>query len=61
MGQTSDLDLSLWKQGLGAVPDHVLDRTELRTLVLVDNGLTEISERVGEPRGFSAPGPTYRP
>lgn len=52
MENASNLDLSLWKQGLGAVPAHVWDRTELRTLVLADNGLTEISERVGELRAL---------
>jgi Leucine-rich repeat (LRR) protein len=40
-------DLSLWKQGLGAVPDWVWERTELETLVLADNGLSDLSERIG--------------
>src|SRR5690242_12001387 len=40
--------LSLWKQRLGAVPDEVWLRTDLQTLVLADNDLTEISERVGD-------------
>jgi hypothetical protein len=40
--------LSLWKQGLGVVPDEVWRRIDLQTLVLADNRLTEISERVGD-------------
>ena len=40
--------LSLWKQKLGVVPDEVWLRTDLQTLVLADNDLTEISERVGD-------------
>ena len=40
-------DLSLWKQQLGAVPPWVWDRTELQTLVLADNALSELSEGVG--------------
>lgn len=34
--------LSLWKQRLGSVPEWVWERTELETLVLADNGLSEI-------------------
>src|SRR6516225_6012777 len=40
--------LSLWGQGLGVVPDEVWLRTDLQTLVLADNNLTEVSERVGD-------------
>src|SRR5689334_141729 len=39
--------LNLWKQQLGAVPDSVWERTDLVTLVLADNGLTEVSSRIG--------------
>ena len=39
--------LNLWKQQLGAVPADVWDRVELEALVLADNGLTEVSERLG--------------
>ena len=39
--------LSLWRQGLGIVPDEVWLRTDLETLVLADNHLTEVSEGVG--------------
>jgi Leucine-rich repeat (LRR) protein len=42
------LHLSLWRQGLGVVPDEVWLRTNLQTLVLADNDLTEVSERVGD-------------
>jgi hypothetical protein len=30
------------------VPEHVWEQHELETLVLADNGLTELSPRVGE-------------
>lgn len=40
--------LSLWKQRLGTVPEEVWRRTGLRTLVLADNDLAEISEKVGD-------------
>lgn len=40
--------LSLWKKRLGVVPDEVWLRTDLQTLVLADNELTEVSDRIGE-------------
>src|SRR5207253_11454667 len=40
--------LNLWKHNLGAVPDEVWDDEELETLVLADNGLTAISEKLGD-------------
>src|SRR4029450_5569890 len=40
--------LSLWRQRLGVVPEEVWLRIDLQTLVLADNDLTEISERVGD-------------
>jgi Leucine-rich repeat (LRR) protein len=40
--------LSLWKQRLGVIPEEVWLRIDLQTLVLADNDLTEISERVGD-------------
>jgi Leucine-rich repeat (LRR) protein len=43
----SDRHLNLWKQQLGRVPESVWDHLDLETLVLADNGLTEISERIG--------------
>ena len=57
---STERHLSLWKHALTAVPDDVWDRTGLETLVLADNGLTEVSERVvraGQPitiRGATA-------
>ena len=39
--------LNLWKQQLGRVPDAVWEQSELQTLVLADNGLREISGRLG--------------
>jgi hypothetical protein len=39
MGEPSP-HLSLWRQGLGVVPDEVWRRTDLRTLLLADNDLT---------------------
>ena len=38
--------LDLWKQRLGEVPAWVWERTELETLVLADNELTEVSAQV---------------
>src|SRR5205814_9759810 len=39
--------LNLWKQHLGRVPESVWDETDLETLVLADNSLSEISDRLG--------------
>jgi len=39
--------LNLWKKRLGSVPDWVWERTDLETLVLADNDLLEISNRIG--------------
>lgn len=36
-----------WKQQLGRVLDSVWERTDLQTLIRADNGLSELSERVG--------------
>ena len=47
MPQPSPRNLNLWKRRLGRVPESVWDEIELETLVLADNGLTEVSERVG--------------
>jgi Leucine-rich repeat (LRR) protein len=38
--------LSLWKQRLGRVPEWVWDHTELETLVLADNGLSELPGQI---------------
>ena len=42
MQDPAELNLSLWKKQLGVVPAWVWDRTELETLVLADNGLTDL-------------------
>src|ERR1700724_3149008 len=39
--------LSLWKERLGRVPEWVWERTELETLVLADNELSEVSGQIG--------------
>jgi hypothetical protein len=39
--------LNLWKKRLGHVPDSVWDQTGLKTLVLADNDLSEVSTRIG--------------
>ena len=39
--------LNLWKQQLGTVPASVCDDTALETLILADNGLTELPEAIG--------------
>ena len=44
---SSSAHLNLWKQQLGAVPESIWERTDLETLVLADNGLTEVSGRIG--------------
>jgi len=41
-----DVRLNLWRKDLRSVPDSVWERTELETLILADNGLTEVSERL---------------
>ena len=38
--------LNLWKHALGAVPESVWDEADLETLVLADNCLREVSERI---------------
>src|SRR6476646_6970226 len=45
--QDSSSHLNLWKKRLGHVPDYIWDQTELETLVLADNELSEVSERIG--------------
>src|SRR3954463_4144809 len=42
-----DRNLNLWKHHLGRVPDSVWTRTDLETLVLADNDLTELSPAIG--------------
>jgi len=40
-------ELSLWKKQLGRVPNSVWEQTELESLVLAENGLSEVSEQIG--------------
>ncbi len=47
MAEHSDSHLSLWKKRLGSVPDWVWERADLETLVLAENELCELSERIG--------------
>lgn len=44
------MHLSRWKQALGTVLDDVWDNVGLRTPVLADNNLIELSDRIGELR-----------
>jgi Leucine-rich repeat (LRR) protein len=39
--------ISLWKKGLRTVPAEVWEQTGVAVLILADNGLTEISPRLG--------------
>src|SRR5579871_1831415 len=48
MHQDSGIDLNLWKENLGRVPDWVWQQRQLETLILANNGLAEISERIGD-------------
>jgi Leucine-rich repeat (LRR) protein len=44
--RNSSLQLNLWKHQLGRVPDSVWEQTELETLVLAENSLSELSEQI---------------
>src|SRR6266853_3706190 len=39
--------LNVWKKRLGRVPESVWEQTELETLVLADNELSEVSGEIG--------------
>ena len=39
--------MNLWKQKLVHVPDSVWEQDELETLVLAENELNEVSEKIG--------------
>jgi Leucine-rich repeat (LRR) protein len=39
--------LNLWKRHLDVVPDYVWQQTDLETLILTDNELSEISPKIG--------------
>jgi Leucine-rich repeat (LRR) protein len=47
MPDLSATRLNLWKKQLGNVPEWVWERTDLETLILADNGLSEVSDRMG--------------
>jgi Leucine-rich repeat (LRR) protein len=44
---SSASNLNLWKRQLGCIPEYVWEHTELQTLVLAENGLTELSGQIG--------------
>jgi len=44
--------LNYWKQQLGRVPDEVWEHPDAETLVLADNGLTDLPPRIGELRNL---------
>ena len=46
--ESRDLGLNPWKQHLARVPESIWERTDLETLVLAENALTEISGRIGK-------------
>jgi Leucine-rich repeat (LRR) protein len=46
MRVSSALHLNLWKKQLRDVPDSVWQQTEIETLVLADNGLSEVSGQI---------------
>jgi hypothetical protein len=41
------VDVNLWKKHLALVPDEVLERLDIETLVLADNNLAAIPPRIG--------------
>ena len=45
---SSDTILNLWKKNLGQVPSSVWDNVSLEALILADNGLIEVSARLGQ-------------
>jgi Leucine-rich repeat (LRR) protein len=47
MPAARDLHLNLWKRRLGQVPECVWERGDLETLVLADNALESVSEKIG--------------
>jgi hypothetical protein len=36
--------MNLWNQNIGLVPDHVFDQTDLTSLILAGNALTDAPE-----------------
>src|SRR3974377_895304 len=47
MATPGGVRINLWKKQLGSVPDSVWEREDVETLVLANNGLREVSERIG--------------
>ncbi|MGW7621610.1 leucine-rich repeat domain-containing protein [Streptomyces antimycoticus] len=47
-GKAVQTKLSLWRRQLGDVPESVWQHTELRILILADNGLTALSPKIGQ-------------
>jgi hypothetical protein len=41
------MQINLWKQHLGCVPEWVWERTDAETLVLADNDLRELPAAIG--------------
>jgi hypothetical protein len=41
------MNVNLWKQHCRIVPESVWNQSDIETLVLADNDLTELSERIG--------------
>ena|SRR6266478_909704 len=48
MPDSSVRALSLWNKHLGRVPDEVWQQTELESLVLAENDLSEVPEKIGK-------------
>jgi hypothetical protein len=40
--------INLWRNNLRVVPDEIWEQTDERILILADNGLTEVSLKVGK-------------
>jgi Leucine-rich repeat (LRR) protein len=47
MPRSPESNLNLWKKQLGRVPNSVWQQTQIETLVLADNNLTELSGEIG--------------
>src|SRR3974390_1197620 len=48
MANPSTPHINLWKKQLGTVPESVWEHENTETLVLADNGLREVSEKIGQ-------------
>jgi Leucine-rich repeat (LRR) protein len=48
MSEIAGVHLNLWKMQLDQVPDSLWKETEAETLVLAENGLTEVSGQIGQ-------------